>query len=134
MGVIRDLTSRKHKEHWQSISGQTQAKGLLKRPSAKGTEELLSLSQNQLRILSWLLAELSHLDGHLLTLGLVDNPSFVRCKQAFEISLHVLCDYEALATLRFRHMGQHFMKPSDFDDFFVSRILHCVQSAGLLSV
>ena len=87
MGVIRDLTS---KEHWQSTSGQMQAKGLLKRPSAIGTEELLCLSQNQLRILLWLLAGHCHLNGHLLTLGLVDNPSFVRCKQAFEISLQVL--------------------------------------------
>jgi hypothetical protein len=45
MGVIRDWTTRKLKEHCQSITGQTAAKGLLKRPSAKGTEELLSLSQ-----------------------------------------------------------------------------------------
>lgn len=105
MGVIRDLTSRKHKEHWQSISGQTRAKGLLKTPSAKGTEEVLNLSQNQQRILLWLLAGHCHLNGHLLTLGLVYIRSFVRCKQAFEKSLHVLCDYEALVALRFRHMG-----------------------------
>jgi ribonuclease HI len=29
--VIRDGTSRKHKEHWQSICGQKQAKGFLKK-------------------------------------------------------------------------------------------------------
>jgi hypothetical protein len=29
--VIRDWTSRKHKEHWQSIHGQRQAKGFLKK-------------------------------------------------------------------------------------------------------
>jgi hypothetical protein len=28
-GVIRDWTSRKHEEHWQSICGQRQAKGFL---------------------------------------------------------------------------------------------------------
>jgi hypothetical protein len=44
MGIIRELTTRKHKEHCQSTTGQTQAKGLLKRPSAKGAEELLCLS------------------------------------------------------------------------------------------
>jgi len=31
MEVIRDCTSRKHKEHWQSIHGQQQANGLLKK-------------------------------------------------------------------------------------------------------
>jgi hypothetical protein len=28
-GMIRDWTSRKHEEHWQSIRGQRQAKGFL---------------------------------------------------------------------------------------------------------
>jgi hypothetical protein len=34
-GVIRDWTSRKHEEHWQCICGQKQAKGFLKKPSAR---------------------------------------------------------------------------------------------------
>jgi hypothetical protein len=32
---IRNWTSRKHKEHWQSIRGQRQAKGFLKKPLCK---------------------------------------------------------------------------------------------------
>jgi len=31
--VIRDWMSRKHKEHWQSIRGQRQAKAYVKKPS-----------------------------------------------------------------------------------------------------
>jgi len=62
---------------------KTQAKGLLKRPSAKGAEELPSMSQNQLTILLWLFAGHCHVNGHLLTLGLVGNPSCDRCKQEF---------------------------------------------------
>ena len=46
---------------------------------------------------------------------------------------HVLCDCETLATLRFRHLGHHFMKPGDFEDVSVSKILHFVQGAGLLN-
>jgi len=37
--VIRDLTSGKHEEPWQSICGQRQAKGFLKNPSAKKSSE-----------------------------------------------------------------------------------------------
>jgi hypothetical protein len=44
---------------------------------------------------------------------------------------HVVCDCEALATLRFRHLGQHFLKQGNFDDISISRILHFVQSKGL---
>jgi hypothetical protein len=46
---------------------------------------------------------------------------------------HVLCDCEALATLRLRYLGHYFMKPGDFKDISVSRLLHFVQSAGLLN-
>jgi hypothetical protein len=33
--VIKGWTSWKHREYWQSICGQRQAKGFLKRPSAE---------------------------------------------------------------------------------------------------
>jgi len=39
---------------------------------------------------------------------------------ASEMASHV-CDCEALATLRFWHLGQHFMKQGDFEDNFVGR-------------
>jgi hypothetical protein len=29
---------------------------------------------------------------------------------------HILCDCEAIAYLRFRHLGQYFMEPSDYYD------------------
>ena len=35
--VIRDWTSRKHEEHWQSMHGQRQAKGSLKKEKKKKT-------------------------------------------------------------------------------------------------
>jgi hypothetical protein len=34
-GVIRDWMSRKHEDHWQSICGQRQAKGFLKKNLCK---------------------------------------------------------------------------------------------------
>jgi hypothetical protein len=46
---------------------------------------------------------------------------------------HVLCDCEALVTLRFRHLGCHFMKPGDSEDISVSKILCFVQGVGLLN-
>jgi hypothetical protein len=85
------------------------------------------LSRNQLRILTGLVTE------HLFKLGLVNSPECDRCKQASEMALHVLGDCEALAAIRFRHLGHHFMKLGDFKDISVSRLLHFAQSAGLLN-
>jgi hypothetical protein len=87
------------------------------------------LIRNLLRIMMGLLTGHCHVRWHLFNLGLVGSPGCGRCIQAFEMVLHVLCDCEALATLRFRHLGQHFMKRDDFDDISVSSVLHFVQGA-----
>ena len=58
------------------------------------------------------------------------DPGRGRHKQAHETASHVLCNCEALVTLRFRNLGQHFMKPGDFQDISVSRILHAFQKRG----
>jgi hypothetical protein len=66
-------------------------------------------------------------------MGLVNSPECDRCKQASETASHTLCDSKAMATLRFRHLDHHFMKPSDFEDISVSKILQFVQSVGLMN-
>jgi hypothetical protein len=129
--VIRDWTGRKHKEYWQFIHGQRQTKVFLRRPFAERTGKLLDLSWNQLQILTGLLTVHCHSDRHLCKLRLVENPVHGRCKQEFETALHVVCDCEALAALRFRQLSQRFLKPCDLDDITVSRILQFVQRAGL---
>jgi len=45
----------------------------------------------------------------------------------------VLCDYEALAALGFRHLSQHFMKLGDLEEISVRGKLHVVRSATLLN-
>jgi hypothetical protein len=60
--VIRGWTNRKHTEYWQSIHRQRQARDFLKRSSATRAGELLSLSRNQLRILTGLFTGHCHLN------------------------------------------------------------------------
>jgi hypothetical protein len=40
---------------------------------------------------------------------------------------HVLCDCAALATVRFRHLGWHFIKPDDWGNFCLqnTRVAKC---------
>jgi hypothetical protein len=44
----------------------------------------------------------------------------------------ILCDCEATAYLWFRHLGQFFMKASDFYDAPIFKILHFIRSVGLI--
>jgi hypothetical protein len=66
----------------------------------------------------------------LFRLVLLYNPTCDRCKQAFETASRVLCDCEALTALRVRHLGQHFLKPSDFDDISVNRVFVLCSNCG----
>jgi hypothetical protein len=57
-----------------------------------------------------------HLKGHLFKMGLTDSPICERCLEKEELATHILCDCEAIAYLRFRHLGHHFMEPGDYHD------------------
>jgi hypothetical protein len=51
-----------------------------------------------------------HLKGHLFKLRLTDDPICERCLEEDESATHILCDCEAVAYLRFRHLGDFFME------------------------
>ena len=46
-------------------------------------------------------------------MGLTDSPLCRRCGAEEETSFHVLCECEALATLRHTYLGSFFLDPED---------------------
>jgi hypothetical protein len=65
-------------------------------------------------------------------LSFVDNPACERCLQENESATHILCDCEAVVYLRYRHLGQFVIEPSDFYDAPVNEVLHFIRSVGLV--
>jgi hypothetical protein len=49
-------------------------------------------------------------------MGLVNSPECGICKQVPEMASHFLCNWDALVTLSFRHLGQCFVKSGDSED------------------
>jgi hypothetical protein len=43
------------------------------------------------------------------------------------ISPHILCDCEAIAYLRFQHMGYYIMEPRDYHDAPIKRLLRLTE-------
>jgi hypothetical protein len=104
--AVRDWMSRKHQEYRESLTGLRQAKGLIQGPSTKRMKDLLRLNRDQLRWVVGLLTGHCHLKGYLFKLGLTDDPICERCLEDDESSIHILCDCEAVAYTRVRHLGQ----------------------------
>jgi hypothetical protein len=65
-------------------------------------------------------------------MGLTDDPTCERCLEEDESATHILCVCEAIANLRFRHLGQFFMELSDYYDALINRVLHFIRSVGLI--
>jgi hypothetical protein len=110
--AVRDWTSRKQRI-LGILTGLRQAKGLIQGPSARRTKDLLRLSRDQLRWVVGLLTGHCHLKGYLFKLGLINDPICERCQED-ESATRILCDCEDAAQIRFRHLGQFFMEPSDY--------------------
>jgi hypothetical protein len=125
------LGSLPQKKHWESTTGLKQAKGFISGPSVRRTKDLLKLNRDQLRWVVGLLTGHCHLKGHLFKLGRTDDSTCERGLQENESATHILCDCEAIASLRFRHLGQFFMEPSDCYDAPVNKVLHFIRSVGL---
>jgi hypothetical protein len=130
--AVRDWTNRNHKEYWENVTGLTQAKGLILGPSARRTKDLFKLNRDQLGWVVGLLTGHCHLKGHLLKLGLTDDPTCERCLKEDKSATHILCDCEAVADVRFRHLGQFFMEPSDYYDAPIDKVLHFIRGVGLI--
>jgi hypothetical protein len=61
----------------------------------------------------------------------VKNPTRERCLED-ESATHILCDCDAMAYLRFHHLGQFFMEPSDYYDAPINKVLHFIRSVKLI--
>jgi hypothetical protein len=110
----------------------SEAKGLIQGPSARRTKDLLKLNRDQLRWVVGLLTGHSHLKGHLFKLGLANDPICERCLEDDESATHMVCDCEAVAHIRFRHLTQFFMEPSDYYDAPIDKISHFIRGVGLI--
>jgi hypothetical protein len=64
-------------------------------------------------------------------LGLVNSPRCEKCLEKEKSATHILCDCEAIAYLRFNHMGHYFMEPSDYHDAPIRKVLGFIRSVGL---
>jgi hypothetical protein len=130
--VVSDWTNRNHKEHWESIIGLRQAKGLILGPSARRTRDLLKLNRDQLRWVVGLFTGHCHLKRHLLKLGLTDDPTWERCLEEDESATTDPMHLGGHSLFKISSPGQFFMEPSDYYDTPINEVLRFVRSVGLI--
>jgi hypothetical protein len=93
---------------------------------------LLSFNRTQSRIVIGLLTGHNTLRRHLHIMGLRDNPICRKCGTEEETSGHILCECEALASLRHTYLGSFFLNPEDIRVLGVGAIWNFAKGTGLL--
>ena len=65
-------------------------------------------------------------------MGLRNDPMCRKCGTEEENSVHILCECEALASLRHTYLGSLFLDPEDIRELGVGAIWNFAKETGLL--
>jgi hypothetical protein len=93
---------------------------------------LLSFNRTQSRVITGLLTGQNILRRHLYLMGLRNNPTCRKCGNEKETSDHILCECEALASLRDAHMDSFFLDHADVINISIGAIWNFGKGTGLL--
>jgi hypothetical protein len=92
----------------------------------------LKLNNDQLRCIVELFTGHCHLKGHVFKLGLTDDHTCERCLEEDESAPHVLCDCEAIAHFKISSRGLVLHRTKWLLWCPISKVLHLIQSMGLI--
>jgi len=140
LGVSRQNIRRKIKRWMDNqrlvmwldpCSTQRQARELISGPDLATRARLLSFSRTQTRVVIGRLTGHNTLRGHLYIMGLSHNHTCRMCGTEEETSVHILCECEALASLRHSYLGS-FLDPEDIRKISIGAIWNFAKGTGLL--
>ena len=128
---MRDVSDKLCRENGP-CSTHRQARELISGPNLATRARLLSFNRTQTRAIIGLLMEHNTLRRHLHVMGLSNDLAYRKCGTEEEISVHILCKYEALASLRHQYLGSFFLDPEDIRVLVVGAIWNLIKGTGLL--
>ena len=108
------------------------ARELISGPDLATRAQFLSFNRTQSRVVIGLLTGHNTLGRHLYIMGLSDNPTCRKCGTEEETSVHILCECEALVSLRHSYLCSFFLDPEDIRKLSIRAIWNFAKGTGLL--
>jgi len=130
---IKCWMENQHLVLWRGpCNTQRQAEELISGPDLATRAQLLSFNRTQSRVVIGLLTGHNVLRRHLYKMGLSNNPTCRICATEEETSFHILCECEALASLRHTLLGSFLLDPEDVRNLSIGAIWNFAKGTGLL--
>jgi hypothetical protein len=124
---------KQHLEWWGGLcSTQRQARELISGPNLAIGARLLSFNRTHSRVVTGLLTGHNTFRRHLRIMGLRDSTICRKCGTEEESSVHILCECEALTSLRHMYLGSFFLDSEDIRVLGVGPIWKFAKGTGLL--
>ena len=112
-----------------TCNSQRLARELISGPCLDAKVTFLSFNRTQSSV-TGILTGHNTLRRHLHLMGLSDSPLCRRCGAEEETSAHILCECEALASLRHVYLGS-FLEPEDITSISLGAIWNFSEVTGL---
>jgi hypothetical protein len=129
---IQCWLDRQHVVQWQGLVGtMIHAQELILGRNIAARTTLMSFNRAQSRVVIALLTGHNTLRRHLHIMGLLDSPLCRKCGAGEETSAHVLCECEALATLRHIYLGSFFLDRDNVRGLSLRTIWNFFRRTGL---
>jgi hypothetical protein len=93
---------------------------------------ILSFNRTQTGVVIGLLTGHNTLRRHLHIMAPCKDPMCRKCGTEEETSVHILCECEALASLRHAYLGSFFLDPEDIRELEMGSICNFAKGTGLL--
>jgi ribonuclease HI len=140
LGVAKESIRRKVRrwldnQHWARRQGlgttQKQARELILGASLSAETSLLSFHRTQSRVMIGLLTGHNTLRRHLHLMGPTNSPLCRRCGVEDKTLTHILCECEALTSLRHVYMGSFSLDPEDIMSLSLGAIWNFSKGTGI---
>jgi hypothetical protein len=133
IGKMKSWIKKQHLVLWRGpCSTQRQAPELISGPDLVTRARLLSFNRTQSRIVICLLTGHNTSIRHLYIMGLSNNPICKKCGTKEKTSVHILCEWEALASFRHTYLDSFFLNPEDIRKLSIGVIWNFAKETGLL--
>ncbi|KAG8300547.1 hypothetical protein J6590_073764 [Homalodisca vitripennis] len=99
--------------YWDVLRGLRQLNAVMD-PKSIDNKAILGLSRHDIRLFFSLMSEQCLLDYHLFKI-ISESEIFLFCKECRETTIDIICDCEAIAQIRWRHLHRAFLKPLMWD-------------------
>jgi len=104
-----------HRAQWRGLRDtQRQAHEFILGPSMGTRAKFMTFNRTHSRAMAGHLTGHNTLRRHLHLLGLLDSPLCRKCGVGEETLADILCECEALASLRHAYLGSFFLEPQGY--------------------